>query len=252
MKVIEEIKQIKDLTDSEIENIFVLVQAHYVDATYVVTMSLKHNNIIYLLKDGCNNILSFFMVAWEKHKIQSVERDVVYLGFNCTSQNHQGENFSLRLNYNIAVDGYNYQQKNNNKLIVYCRTATPIILLLLPKIWDNVKPDLDGNYNKNDENIIESLKKSSGLDKFSTDHPYVLKGVTANTQYSVREKARQNECELKNDIKTFEKLNIDESNGDRLLITCEIPSKSKLDRIKSKLAELSTCDGETSGTGDAM
>jgi len=33
----------------------------------------------------------------------------------------------------------------------------------------------------------------------------------------------------------FHRLNIDETNGDRLLITCNVPEKSKLEAIKSKL-----------------
>ncbi|PTS99000.1 hypothetical protein DBR11_13580 [Pedobacter sp. HMWF019] len=37
----------------------------------------------------------------------------------------------------------------------------------------------------------------------------------------------------------FERLGIDESKGDRLLITCDIPSKSKLDILKSKLVKFS-------------
>lgn len=235
MKVIEETKQIKELTDSEITNIFVLAQAYYVEPTSVVDSELKRNNMIYLLKDSCNNILCFFMVAWHKFKIHSEERDIVYMGLTCTSQNHQEKKFSSRLLYNFTVDAYNYQQKNNQKLLLYAKVASPIILLMLPKIYDNIQPDLDGNYNKKDKEVIESIKKAGGLDEFSSNHPYVLKGATANTKYSTNEKVRQKEFVFNSDINTFEKLNIDESNGDRLLIICEIPSKSKLDSLKLKL-----------------
>lgn len=106
---------------------------------------------------------------------------------------------------------------------------------MLPKIYDNIQPDLDGNYNKKIKEVIENIKKVGGLDEFSSNHPYVLKGATASTKYSTNEKVRQKEFVFNNNINTFEKLNIDESNGDRLLIICEIPSKSKLDNLKLKL-----------------
>jgi len=112
-----------------------------------------------------------------------------------------GKKISSRLYYNFSNDAYNYQQKNNNKLIFYCITATPIILLTLPKVLDNVKPDLEGSYTKNDNEIIETIKKSKRLDKFSAGHPYVLKGVAVNTKYSMSEEARLKEFELKNEIK---------------------------------------------------
>lgn len=235
MEIIKETKQIKELANSEIEEIFLLTNPYYFDSSSVVERELKHNNIIYLLKDSFGGILSFFMVAWEKHQIQSLERDVVYLGLSCASQNNQGKKFASRVYYNFTVDAYNYQQKNSSKLILYGTTATPVVLLTLSKIWDNVKPGLDGNYNQNDEEIIESIKKSSGLDKFSSDHPFVLKGVATNTKYSLTEQARLKKFEIKNNIKLFEKLNINESNGDRLLITCNVPDKAKLDILKSKL-----------------
>lgn len=235
MEIIKETRQIKELTNSEIEEIFLLTKPYYVDCLNIVERELNHNNTIYILKDSFGGILSFFMVAWEKHKIQSVERDVVYLGLSCASQSNQEKKFASRVYYNFTVDAYNYQQKNSNKLVLYGTTATPVVLLTLSKIWDNVKPDLDGNYNQNDKEIIESIKKSSGLDKFSTEHPFVLKGIATNTKYATTEQARLKEFEIKNNIKIFEKLNINEAIGDRLLITCNVPDKSKLDIIKSKL-----------------
>ncbi len=237
MEVIAETKQIKELTNSEKEEIFLLTKPYYFDSSNVVERELQHNNTVYLLKDSVGNILSFFMVAWEQHTIQSVERDVVYLGLSCSSQSNQEKKFASRVYYNFTVDAYNYQQKNNRELILYGTTATPVVLLTLSKIWDNVKPDLDGSYNQNDKEIIESIKKSSGLDKFSSGHPFVLKGIATNTKYSITEHARLKEFEIKKNIQLFEKLNINESNGDRLLITCNVPDKSKLDILKSKLVD---------------
>ena len=128
METIKETKQIRELTNSEIEEIFSLTKPYYFDCSNVVERELKHNNYIYLLKNTFGGILSFFMVAWEKHKIQSVERDVVYLGLSCASQNNQEKKLASKVYYNFTVDAFNYQQKNSNKLVLYGTTVTPVVL----------------------------------------------------------------------------------------------------------------------------
>src|SRR5665647_497583 len=135
----KETKLIKELTYSETEKIFLLTKPYYFDSSNVVERELKHNNTIYILKDNSDNILSFFMVAWEKHVIQFKERDVVYLGLSCANQNNQEKRFASRVYYYFTVDAFNYEQENNIKLILYGTTATPVVLLTLSKIWDNIK-----------------------------------------------------------------------------------------------------------------
>lgn len=234
--VIKETKTVKDLTRSEIEKIFLVTKPYYIDPSNVLDRELEHNNHIYLIKDRADNILSFFMVSWEKHLISNEEKDCIYLGLSCANQNNQEKRFASRVYYYFTTDAFNYEQESNNKVILYGTTATPVVLLTLSKIWDNVKPELEGSYTQFDKEIIDEIKKSTGLDKFSDEeHSFVLKGIAENTKYSVSEKTRLKEFELKNNITIFEKLNIKEDSGDRLLITCNVPDKSKLNKLKIKL-----------------
>lgn len=177
------------------------------------------------------------MVGWEKHIINSEERDVVFLGLSCANDNYNERRFASKVYYYFTQDAFDFEQNRNTKLILYGTTATPVVLLTLEKIWANVKPNLFGEYEDFDKIVIEAIKKKSGFDKYSTNHPFVLKGIAVNTKYSQKEEERLNEVIRKNNIEIFKTLNIDESNGDRLLITCNIPDKAKLDRLKSKLFE---------------
>lgn len=235
MELIKETKLINELTSAEIKNIFLLTKPYYLDSSSVVKRELKHNNVIYLLKNDSSVIVAFFMVVWEKMILLSEEREVVYLGLSCASQDNQEDRFASKVYYNFTIDAYNHQQQNNTKLILYGTTATPVVLLTLPKIWDNVKPGLDGSYSQVDLELIECLKIASGLNKFSADHPFVLKRVAVNTRYSIRETQRLKEFEQRNDLTIFENLNINEADGDRLLITCNIPDKEKIEALEIKL-----------------
>ena len=237
MEIIKETKAINELTNVEIERMFQLMKPYYIDPTSLLERDLKHNTNIYLLKDDIDNLLSFFMVGWEKHFIDDKLSSVVFLGLSCANQKFQERKFASKVYYYFTKDAFDYEQLNNEKLILYGTTATPVVLLTLSKIWDNVKPLQDGSYTEYDKIIIDAIKKSTGLDKYSSDHPFVLKRIAIKTKYSVNEEARLKEVEIKNNIKIFEKLNIDEANGDRLLITCNIPNKSKLDILKSKLVD---------------
>lgn len=235
MEIIKETKAIAELTGSETEKLFLLTKPYYLDPSNVFERELRHNTTIYLLKDHSGIILSFFMVAWEKHIIQCRQRDVVYLGLSCANQNNQEKRFASMVYYHFTRDAFAYEQENKERVILYGTTATPVVLSTLSKIWDDVRPDLEGAYSQNDREIIEDIKRSTGLDKFSSGHPFVLTGIASNTRYSAIEEARLKEFEIRNGIRIFEKLNINEAKGDRLLITCNVPGELKLDALRSKL-----------------
>ena len=237
MEIIKETKSLIELTQIEIDKIFDLMKPYYVNPSALIERDLNHCTDIYFLKDKNENLLSFFMVGWEKHIINSEERDVVFLGLSCANDNYNERRFASKVYYYFTQDAFDFEQNRNTKLILYGTTATPVVLLTLEKIWANVKPNLFGEYEDFDKIVIEAIKKKSGFDKYSTNHPFVLKGIAVNTKYSQKEEERLNEVIRKNNIEIFKTLNIDESNGDRLLITCNIPDKAKLDRLKSKLFE---------------
>ena len=235
IKTIQETKKIEHLTDAEIAGIFHLTKPFYIDSSNVVARELKHNDTIYLLKDNSSTIVSFFMVNWEKHTIQQRDKDVVYLGLSCAAQNHQEKHLASKVYYHFTKDAFSYEEETGEKLMLYGTTATPVVLLTLSKIWDDVKPETDGSYSHSDKVLIEDIKRSSGLDKFSSDHPFVLKGIATDTKYAVAEETRLKEFQIKHSIKIFKTLKINEANGDRLLITCKVPGKTKLDILRTKL-----------------
>ena len=123
----------------------------------------------------------------------------------------------------------------SNLVLLFGTTATPVILLTLPKIWDNVEPNLDGSYSNYGEKIIRQIQKKLDLEKFSIDHPYVLKKIAFKTRYAETERRRFKDICKKFDLRTFEILDIDETQGDRMMILCNLPTENKFQELKRKL-----------------
>lgn len=236
LKVYEQIKNISDLTVSEERNLFHILSPFYLDPTDLLERELAKNDSIYLLKDEKEEIVAFFMVGWKKYQSLEKNMDLVYLGLSCVSIKFQDNGFASRLYYKFTCDAFNFEVQNKVKILLYGTTATPVVLKTLPKIWDNVYPELDGTYSNEAKYAVELVKKFSGLGEFSGEHPFVLKGVAKGTKYSMFEESRLKELELRNGIDTFKVLNIDEKLGDRLLIICSVPGKQKIDLLSKKLA----------------
>ncbi|MGB3796465.1 MAG: hypothetical protein WA957_09205 [Alteraurantiacibacter sp.] len=175
------------------------------------------------------------MVSWNERVGALKNKKVVYLGLSCVSEQYARTKSASRLYYQFTQDAYAYEQFHSTKLILYGTTATPIILTALPKIWDNVWPSPDGTYSESSAETIEAIKRVKGLDRYAGAHPFVLKSYAADTRYSLAEKQRQNELCKKIGIRTFEYLDLQEENGDRLLVLCEVPAMETIHLLRKKL-----------------
>lgn len=227
MNPIFEKKNISELTQREKDEILCIVNPYYSNPQTIVLQELKNNNIIYLSKSLDNCLTSFFMVRFEK------DLNSVYLGLSCASKENNTPNSASKLYAIFTLDCYKYQSETNVKLILYGTTATPIVFTTLPKIWDDVKPGIHGEYTAQDKAVIEEIKTNWGYAPYSTSHPFVLKGI-AKARYSEQEKQRLRAFEEKNNLNTFKLLNINEEEGDRLLITCRVPTEERIMELKRK------------------
>lgn len=224
-------KLTKDLSKAEIDEMYSLLTPYYLNPADLFNRELNHNSHAYLV--SCQNkIKAFFMVSWNENQIGLNGKKIVYLGLSCSDIGSSNQNLASKAYLNFTVDAYNFENENNLELILYGTTATPVILLVLPKFWDRVKPAYDGSFDAEDKEIIEKIKTSVNLDDFSTSHPFVLKEQGCNTKYSQNEEKRLNSIETKFKLTLFKKLGIDENKGDRLLILCSVPSIEKIEALK--------------------
>lgn len=234
METIENIKkQISDLTKSELLELEVLLQPYYVIPQNILNSELNNNSHIYMIKTK-DRIAAFFMVNWNEDLTVDKQK-LVYLGLSCADQKTERKQLASRVYFNFTREAHTYEKEKGTKLLLYGTTATPLILLSLPKIWDEVKPRLDGSYLPIDERIINELKSVKGFTTFSDTHPFVLKKIKPFSNYSVKEEQRMRIIEENLGINTFKKLNIYEKQGDRLLIVCKVPSLEKIQTLKDKL-----------------
>ncbi|GGD61653.1 hypothetical protein GCM10011514_27130 [Emticicia aquatilis] len=226
MKPIFEKKKIIELSEIEKVEMFKMAAPYYIDSTQIVLEELNNNNEVYLAKvDG--KMAAFFMV---NSNIWNENVSYTYLGLSCSDENIKG--IATVLYTLFTIDSY--RTKNNSKSILYGTTASPIVLFTLPKIWDNVKPTLQGKYDLLDKINIEKIKTLKGYSKYNENHPFILKGI-AKARYSKAENLRINEFAKKYDVTILEQLGIREEEGDRLLIMCSVPSHERIEELKARL-----------------
>lgn len=229
MKPLFEKKKIADLTIGEKLEIYQLAEPYYLNPKKIVFDELFANEDIYLAKYA-KRIVAYFMVKFD---LTDSDFSTVYLGLSCSSE--EVRKIASYLYINFTTDAQNIESQIGRKLVLYGTTATPIVLYTLPKIWDNVRPDLYGNYKPNDYEIIMKIKKSKwGIKQISGAHPFVLKGV-AEARYSDKEISRINQFSKTQNFTLFEELGIKESEGDRLLVLCSIPEGEKLEKLRAKV-----------------
>ena len=226
---------IADLSKRDLEEITSLLNYYYEESTGLLLSELKKNNRVYYYRKTGENIEAFFMTGWSEVSIHNEKRISIYLGLSCVNNQYKERKLGSKLYYEFTKEALELQSKISDKVLLYGTTATPVVLLTLPKIWDNVEPNQDGSYSNHGEKIIRRIQKELDLDKFSTGHPYVLKKIAFKTRYAESERIRFKDISEKFDLRTFEILDIDETQGDRMMILCNLPSEIKFQKLERKL-----------------
>lgn len=227
-------KPIAELSSKDKQKLLELLEPYYEQPQTLLERELSRNDVIYL-EYHKQTLLSFFMVAWERHLLQGDLRDVVYLGLSCTNINYRKSRNASRVYYYFTREASEWERNRGQNLILYGTTATPLMLLTVPKIWAKMRPFPDGSYSQSDGALVDSLKRSIGVDRYSDKHPFVLRKQAEATLYASAEKARQQAIVEKFNLVTFESLRINEAEGDRLLMTCRVPTLQKVQALKKKL-----------------
>ncbi|GAB2623015.1 hypothetical protein GCM10027035_18580 [Emticicia sediminis] len=211
-----------------------LATAYYENPINVINQVLHHNNIIYMFKTLNNDIISFFLINWEKHNINGIESDVIYLGLCITKQNIGMKGLAYSLYLQFTLDAMTFEKKTNKKLILYFTTVTPIVLLTIANLFENIRPDINGNYSFYDENLINQLKVKRKYFLYSRSHPFVLKKKSI-VRYLQEECIRLKTFAKKYNVTILEQLGIREEEGDRLLIMCSVPNHERIEELKARL-----------------
>jgi len=203
-----------------------LMAPSYEDPTALFTRDLAHCNTLYLARDAEGKMICFFMVAWEpletpNHKILPS----IFLGVSAVRQDAKNSGVVGYLYHQCIADAVEWEQEQNEKLILWGTTATPTIYLAAQTFLADTEPRLDGSYSPIGAELAMAIHQKQWPLIKANDHPFVLKNVALNTRYSEAELERINRiCQLKK-FELFCKLSIEETNGDRLLFIARTPDR---------------------------
>jgi len=206
-----------------------LVQPSYEDPTALLAREFEHCDTIYLARDDDDNLVAFFMVAWETLLFKGEALPTVYLGWTSASETARASrvvwrDFFEQLYGSFFSDALNWEKESGRRLLFWGTTATPSGYFALQRGFVELEPRIDGEYSAEGAEIAGLLRRRMGItDQVSECHPFVLHGVAADTRYSAKEAERIELICRKKSFTLFKELGVEERDGDRLLFICRLP-----------------------------
>jgi hypothetical protein len=226
-----ETKAINTLSEADLQACFDLLLPYYDVPSAMFGRDIKHCNCIYIVRKD-EKIVSYFMSAWETLMINGDIHDSVFCGLTCVDLRFRHTKQAILPFIQFILDAYEWEQKNKKKLIQWCTTVTPTSYLIVNKMWGTENPDMEGRYNEYAKTIALAIKKEFyKIEVDEVNHPFVLKRVAYQTNYSSQEVAFQKQIIIKKKITIFDDLAIDERQGDRLLLVMETPAIEKIESL---------------------
>jgi hypothetical protein len=227
------ISEIRDGAFREDENlrraILQLVQPSYEDPAGVLAREFEHCDTIYLARDDDDNLVAFFMVAWETLTFKGESLPTVYLGWTGASESARAakvvwQGFYEQLYGSFMSDALDWEKKSGRRLLFWGTTATPSGYFALQRGFVELEPRIDGTYSAEGAEIARHLQHRMGTtNQEGESHPFVLHGVAKDTRYSQKETERIEQICRKKGLTLFKELGVEERNGDRLLFICRLP-----------------------------
>lgn len=192
-----------------------LTRVTYVNNIELIEREIEHNSDIYIITNSSDDLLAFFMINFEKVK----GADTYYLGLSGCRDDLKGNGFGKSLYLKFMQDCRIREQQENRKFLLWWTTATPIVYYWFNKYISNVQPNMDGDYTEAGKHIVLSIIaekfKGTSVDEL---HPFILRSVAENTNYSLNEQARLLVATESLGMNVFQRYNLREENADRFLM----------------------------------
>lgn len=187
----------------------------YITNTQLIEREIEHNQDIYILNNEQNELLAFFMINFEKVN----DQDTYYLGLSGCRDDLKGKGLGKSLYIKFMKDCRERERRENRKFLLWWTTATPIVYYWFNKYVSAVQPDINGNYDEQGEKIAHRIitEKFKGI-PVDKQHPFILRSVAENTQYSLSEQQRLIQATENLGLDVFQRFNLREENADRFLM----------------------------------
>jgi hypothetical protein len=228
-----QLRRVCDFASSEkiVKEIYELTAPSYIDNTAIVKREIEHCNEIYLLYNSDEMLVAFFMVNFERLE----DMDTCYLGLSTCHHNYKGYGYAKYLYNSFFMDCKMREASSAGKVLCWWTTASPIPYQWFNKNVDDCQPDMEGNISEATRKLMIKIaaQKYSHI-QVDESRPFILNKVAKTTNYSLIEKNKLKQVQDKLKISVFDRFPIDESNGDRYLMTGFAPS---IDILKKRLCE---------------
>lgn len=198
-----------------VDKILDLTRLSYINNIDLIEREIEHNRDIYIITNEEKQLLAFFMINEEKLGGE----DTYYLGLSACSEELKGRGLGKALYQKFMDDCRAREIIEERKFLLWWTTATPIVYYWFNKYVANVQPDMNGDYNEKGKIIADQIKKEKFIGITADPyHPFILRNVAENTNYSINEKARLIVATESLKMDVFQKFNLKEENADRFLM----------------------------------
>ncbi|MFT3947816.1 MAG: hypothetical protein QM763_12680 [Agriterribacter sp.] len=211
------------------EEILSLVKPSYVDPTSLLEREFANNDTIYLIRYESTNLVAFFMTGDDSFE----DITVTYMGLSAVRHEYKNSGVGKQVYMAQIEDSLHLQEKMQTDIWCWGTTATPSAFFSIHKLWEYTSPDINFYYSNEALNLAHKICDRHRYE-FIPNNPFVLKNVAKKTKYSDSERKRIAEFIEKKNFGLFDKLNINEESGDRLLMVFKLPSWEKFHLLKGQ------------------
>jgi len=205
------------------EEIETLLEPSYISTKDLLAREYAHCDTIYTARTLDCRLAGFFMAAWEPIPNADQPIPAAYMGLVATHPDARRMGIVRALFSRFIVDVMAREQVFEERLLLWVTTATPLVFRALAASFVEVEPLADGSFSPEGSALIAAIRKYLGRPAEPGSHPFVLHGIAEGTRYSPREAIRIGEISSESGFNLFERLDIVEDRGDRLVLVCRAP-----------------------------
>ncbi len=202
-----------------------IVAASFVDEASRLEREFERRDTLYVLADERGEVLSFFMVSWDTLEIDGQQVPTLNVGLTAARHDQKGNGKSNWLYRHVVAEAQRRERQLGRKMIVWGTLASPVAFLIARKIFANLQPSLDGTYAENPGQVARAVRRKLGIPQADGKHPFVFPRLIAGVRFTESERFRLEAVCRVRDFTLFERLGIDETQGDRLLFVAEVPPR---------------------------
>ena len=196
----------------------------YHDATSLLAREWSSCNTCYEFRNSSGELLAFFLVEWPP--AQSVSPSA-YLGLSATRSDTKNSGIVRELYRRFVVEATAWQESSGKMLRLWYTTATPSACLAAYTLLSDPNPRSDGSFDPVVLPEVDAIRNILGIGPCrENDHHFVLRGLAAATRYSEEERLRITKIVAQTGFTLLDDLGVAESNGDRLLYLCRVPTQN--------------------------